>query len=137
MAFTTIVQYVIHNCLSLATNKQDTELLTAWSCYRLPHKSWFSSISFSSTVCVEHMNHPKLQRLQISACWWLVSSWCSDCSDVGLQFFYNRKKSNQREHMKVFSITKGGNIFRIRSDSLFWLKYFANTKLKIFLEDNV
>ena len=23
------------------------------------------------------MNHPKLKRLQISACWWLFSSWCS------------------------------------------------------------
>ena len=37
--------------------------------------------------------------------------------------------------MKGFSITRGGNIFSIKSDT-FWLKDFVNTYLKIILEDN-
>ena len=36
--------------------------------------------------------------------------------------------------MKGFSITRGGNIFTIRSDT-FCLKDFVNIKLKIILED--
>ena len=37
--------------------------------------------------------------------------------------------------MKGFSITRGSNIFSIRSNT-FWLKDFVNTNMKIVLGDN-
>ena len=37
--------------------------------------------------------------------------------------------------MKGFSITRGSNIFSIRSD-IFWLKDFVNTNVKVVLKDN-
>ena len=53
------------------------------------------------------------------------------------QIFQKRKKYQiaSNKHMKGFLITRGSNIFNIRSDT-FWLKDVSNTNLKIILEIN-
>ena len=61
---------------------------------------------------------------------WLVSKKRQDRS-----FSRTEKKSNHSKHIKSFSITRGSNIFSIRFD-IFWLKNFANTKMKFVLEIN-
>ena len=62
---------------------------------------------------------------------WLVSITQQDHS-----FSRAEKNSNQSKYMKGFSITRGNNIFSIRSDT-FLLKDFVNPNLKTILEDNV
>ena len=73
LTFVTIVRYVNQNCLSFAVNKQGTEFLTVWSCHMLRYKK----LQFHCLACDYYMSHLKLQKLQISACWWLVSSSCN------------------------------------------------------------
>ena len=56
--------------------------------------------------------------------------------DLFLSVFLEQKKIQITEkHMKGFSITRGSNIFSIRSDK-FWLEDCINTNLKIILKEN-
>ena len=63
---------------------------------------------------------------------WLFSFKQQDCT-----FSRTEKKSNNSNHMKDWSITRGSNMFSIRSDT-FWLKDFVKNNLKITfnLENN-
>ena len=58
---------------------------------------------------------------------WLVSIKQQDCS-----FSRREKKSNHSKHIKGFSITRGTNIFSIRSDSYILAERFCQYQLESY-----
>ena len=81
IAFVTIVVRCVIHRTSVYHLKQIKKALNFW--LHEAFTSYHIKINLAASISALlfglrlNMNHPKLKRLQISACWWLFSSWCS------------------------------------------------------------